>query len=79
VIDTPTMRQEVDQAFLVAGWAADLDAAQGRIETLHAWAYPLTGGAPVSWAWPLLAVSGRTSPRYGDQFRDAGYGVVVMV
>ena len=32
----------------LAGWAADLDAASGTgIATLHAWAYPLTGGPPV--------------------------------
>ena len=48
VIDTPRSQQDVGQPFVLAGWAADLDAAEGTgIATLHAWAYPLAGGPPV--------------------------------
>ena len=48
VIDVPRSQQDVAQPFVLAGWAADLDAASGTgIATLHVWAYPLTGGPPV--------------------------------
>ena len=39
-------RRDVQQPFLLAGWAADLDASAGTgIDTLHVWAFPLAGGA----------------------------------
>ena len=39
VIDTPSALQSVGQPFVLAGWAADLDAAEGTgIDTLHVWA-----------------------------------------
>ena len=48
VIDTPRAQQDVEQPFMLGGWAADLDATAGTgIATLHAWAYPLAGGPPV--------------------------------
>ena len=48
VIDTPRSQQDVGQPFHFGGWAADLSASSGTgIATLHAWAYPLTGGPPV--------------------------------
>ena len=43
-IDVPRSQQAVEQPFVLAGWAADLDAASGTgIDTLHVWAYPLDG------------------------------------
>jgi hypothetical protein len=79
VIDTPTWQAEVGQPFVLAGWAADLAAAEGTgIDTLHVWAYPLTGGTPVFLG---VASAGGARPdvadAYGTQFRDAGYGLVV--
>jgi hypothetical protein len=79
VIDTPTRQQDVGQPFMLAGWAADLGAATGTgIATLHVWAYPLAGGPPVFLG---VADSGGRRPdvaaAYGEQFQDAGYGLVV--
>jgi len=79
-IDSPRAQQDVAQPFSIAGWAADLDAAAGTgIDTLHAWAYPLTGGPPVFLGVP---VSGGTrldvAAVHGDQFRDTGFGLVVQ-
>ena len=79
VIDTPTAQQDVGQPFALGGWAADLDAEDGTgIETLHVWAYPLAGGAPV---FVGVAGSGGSRPDvaavHGDQFRDSGYGLIV--
>jgi hypothetical protein len=80
VIDTPRSQQDVAQPFLLGGWAADLDAAAGTgIDTLHVWAYPLSGDAPVFLG---TATYGGVRPDvdaiHGDQFRESGYGLVVQ-
>jgi hypothetical protein len=80
VIDTPRSQQDVGQPFVLAGWAADLDAPHGTgMATLHAWAYPLAGGPPVflgatayGGARPDVAVV------HGDQFERSGFGLVVQ-
>jgi hypothetical protein len=79
VIDVPGSQQEVAQPFMLAGWAADLHAALGTgMGTLHVWAYPLAGGPPV---FVGAADTGGRRPDvatvYGEQFGDAGYGLVV--
>ena len=80
VIDAPHAQQELAQPFALGGWAADLDAASGSgIDTLHVWAYPLTGGAPV-----FLGTATHGGPRpdvaaiHGEEFRDSGYGLLVQ-
>jgi hypothetical protein len=80
VIDAPTSQADVAQPFVLAGWAADLGAAEGTgIATLHAWAYPLAGGAPV---FVGATAYGGARPDvaavHGEQFRHAGYGLVVQ-
>ena len=80
VIDAPTSQADVAQPFVLAGWAADPGAAEGTgIATLHAWAYPLAGGAPV---FVGAATYGGARPDvaavHGEQFRNAGYGLVVQ-
>jgi Viral BACON domain len=80
VIDVPTSQADVAQPFVLAGWAADLGAADGTgIATLHTWAYPLAGGAPV---FVGAAAYGGARPDvaavHGEQFRNAGYGLVVQ-
>ena len=79
-IDVPSSQQDVGQPFVLAGWAADLNAAEGTgISTLHAWAYPLTGGPPVflgathyGGARPDVAAA------HGDQFAESGFGLKVQ-
>ena len=80
VIDAPHSQQELAQPFALGGWAVDLDAASGPgIDTLHVWAYPLTGGAPV-----FLGTAGYGGLRqdvaaiHGEEFRDSGYGLQVQ-
>ena len=64
-IDTPRSQQDVGQPFVLAGWAADLDAATTTgIDTLHVWAYPLAGGSPVFLGTPTLGR--RAAGRRGD-------------
>ncbi len=71
VIDTPRSQEDVEQPFMLAGWAADLDAAMGTgIDTLHVWAYPSTGGAPVFVGTPTLGgARPDVAAVHGDQFR----------
>jgi uncharacterized delta-60 repeat protein len=79
-IDVPRSRQDVLQPFLLAGWAADLDATAGTgIDTLHVWAYPATGGAPVFLGTPALGgVRPDVAAVHGDQFREAGFALAVQ-
>ncbi len=79
-IDMPRSQQDVGQPFVLAGWAADLDAATGTgIDTLHVWAYPLTGGAPVFLGTPTLGgVRPDVAAVHGDQFREAGFALTVQ-
>jgi hypothetical protein len=79
VIDTPRQQQDVPQPFLIGGWAADLSAGRGTgISSLHLWAYPLQGGAPI-----FLGAASYGSARpdvaavHGDEFRESGFGLIV--
>ena len=79
-IDTPRSQQDVGQPFVLAGWAADLDAATTTgIDTLHVWAYPLAGGAPVFLGTPTLGgARPDVAAIHGDQFRATGFTLAVQ-
>ena len=79
-IDTPRSQQDVGQPFLLAGWATDLDAPAGTgIDTLHVWAYPATGGAPVFLGTPTLGgARPDVAAIHGDQFRTAGFALTLQ-
>lgn len=79
-IDAPRAGAHVGQPFMLGGWAVDLDAAAGTgVTTLHAWAYPASGGAPV-----FLGATAYGGARpdvaavHGDQFMDSGFGLNVQ-
>ena len=78
-IDTPRSQQDVGQPFMLAGWAADLDAAEGPgIDTLHVWAYPSAGGAPVFLGTPALGgIRPDVAAVHGDQFKESGFALPV--
>lgn len=80
VIDTPRSQQDVAQPFVLGGWAADLDASAGTgIDTLHVWAYPLTGGPPVFLGTATYAgARPDVAAIHGAQFRDSGFGLVIQ-
>jgi subtilisin len=77
-VDVPAPGATVSRPFLVAGWALDLAAASGTgVDTLHVWAHPVGGGAPVF----LGAVSyGGSRPDvgslFGSQFTNSGFGLI---
>jgi hypothetical protein len=79
-IDVPRSQQDVEQPFVLAGWAADVDATAGTgIDTVHVWAYPLSGGPPVFLGTPSLGgVRPDVAAVHGDQFRDSGFALTVQ-
>jgi hypothetical protein len=79
-IDVPRSAQTVSQPFMLAGWAADRDATTGTgVDTLHVWAYPSTGGAPVFLGTPTLGgARPDVAAVLGDQFRQTGFGLAVQ-
>lgn len=80
VIDTPRNEASVDQPFLLAGWAVDLDASAGTgIDALHAWAYPVAGGPPVFLGATRLGGSRPdVAAIHGNRFLDSGFGLSVQ-
>ena len=79
VIDTPRAEQEVDSSFMLAGWAADLVAAGNTgIGTLHVWAYPTSGAAPIFLGTPAYGTARPdVAAVHGEAFRSSGYGLIV--
>jgi hypothetical protein len=79
VIDTPQVEQEVASAFMLAGWAADLNADAGTgVSGLHVWAYPTNGAAPIFLGTPDYgAARPDVAAVHGEAFRPSGYGLIV--
>ncbi|MCX6546031.1 MAG: M12 family metallo-peptidase [Acidobacteria bacterium] len=78
-IDVPESDRTVSGPFTVEGWAVDLASENGSgIDTVHVWAYPLDGSAPI---W--LGVADRGDPRpdvgdvYGAAFSESSYSLNV--
>ena len=80
VIDLPKAHAIVQQPFMIGGWAADLDAALDTgVATIHAWAYPSSGGAPIFLgAMVYGGVRADVAAVHGDQFKDSGFGLIVQ-
>ena len=77
-IDTPFAGSRVRQPFTLSGWALDATAATPGINTLHVWAFPMTGAAP-----QFLGVANYGIGRpdvaafFGSQFDATGYNLSV--
>jgi hypothetical protein len=78
-IDAPAAGEVVTAPFWVAGWALDLASDRGPgIDTVHVWAYPAIGTAPI-----FLGVAVVGDPRqdvarlYGAQFERSAFGLSV--
>ncbi|MCX6546030.1 MAG: hypothetical protein NTV05_16665 [Acidobacteria bacterium] len=79
VVDTPAQAAVVSSPFTVSGWAVDLASDHGAgVDTVHVWAYPADGGAPL---WLGVAACGGSRPDvgalYGPTFVDASFSLVV--
>jgi hypothetical protein len=83
-VTTPAGPVRVGHAFMVAGWAADLDSARDNgVDTVHVWAYPVNEAG--RWNDPIFlgpASFGTARPDvaavYGRRFKDSGYGMIVQ-
>jgi len=80
VIDVPRANAFVREPFMVGGWAADLDATSGTgVTTIHAWAYPSSGGAPIFLGATVYGgVRPDVAAVHGTQFKDSGFGLIVQ-
>jgi hypothetical protein len=74
-IDVPRPGDVVSPSFRLAGWALDLASLEGSgVDTVHVWAYPVSGGHPIFLGLPVVGV-GRpdVSAVYGGAFPSGGY------
>ena len=78
-IDAPIRNSVVTGPFMLGGWAVNMDADSGSgINTVHVWAYPVGGAAPLFVG--EAAIHGHrpdVAAYFGDQFADSGYGLIV--
>ena len=81
VIDAPSANRIVGTSFMIAGWALDLGSASGSgISTVHVWAYPASGAAPI-----FVGVANVARPRadvgrvFGAGFDHAGYDMIASL
>jgi hypothetical protein len=83
IIDVPASGVDAivaGRSFVLAGWAADLDASADRgVDTVHVWAYPTSGDDPI---WIGAADYGGKRPDvaavHGARFLETGYGITVQ-
>jgi glucose/arabinose dehydrogenase len=77
-IDRPANFSTVAQPFHLAGWSIDTSASSGTgVDTIHVWAYPITGGPPVFVGVPALG-GGRpdVAAFFGSsRFTPSGYNM----
>ena len=77
-IDAPGNFSTVDSSFVIGGWAIDPAAVSGTgINTIHIWAFPADGSAPVFLGVPGFGDRPDVTAAFGAQFRGAGYGLAV--
>jgi endonuclease/exonuclease/phosphatase family metal-dependent hydrolase len=79
-IDTPSKGASVRSPFLVGGWALDLSATNDTgVNTIHAWAYPTSGGAPIFAGVMFRAARPDVAANYGTRYGNAGFGISVTL
>jgi hypothetical protein len=77
-IDVPGNSSTVDSSFVIGGWAIDPAATTGTgINTIHIWAFPADGSAPVFLGVPGFGNRPDIVAAFGAQFAGAGYGLAV--
>jgi hypothetical protein len=77
-IDRPANFSTLNQPFHLAGWSIDTSAPSGTgINTIHVWAYPITGGPPVFVGVPALGGSRPdVAAAFGSsRFTPSGYNM----
>jgi endonuclease/exonuclease/phosphatase family metal-dependent hydrolase len=78
VMDAPRANTTVRVPFALGGWALDTASTSGTgVSTMHVWAFPVTGAAPV-----FLGVTGSgarpdVAAIYGSRFLQSGFNLAV--
>jgi hypothetical protein len=79
VVDVPRPQSIVGQPFMIGGWAVDPDSPSGTgISDVNAWAYPVTGGAPIFLGSAAHGPRPDIAAVHGEQFLNAGFGLFVQ-
>jgi hypothetical protein len=78
-VDVPAANSTVMHSFFLGGWSIDLAAASSTgVNTIHVWAYPVSGGPPV---FVGVAPYGADRPdvgaAFGPQFVNSGFNMIV--
>jgi hypothetical protein len=75
VVDVPSTGTTVSGKFQVAGWAVDFASPSGPgVDTVHVWAYPTSGAAPIFMGAATMNVSRPdVAGAFGAQFKNSGY------
>jgi YVTN family beta-propeller protein len=60
--------------FWIAGWALDRAAATGTgVDAVHAWAYPVSGSAPIFVGAPAFTARPDVANAFGSRFLNSGF------
>jgi endonuclease/exonuclease/phosphatase family metal-dependent hydrolase len=77
-VDAPRDGAVVSREFHLGGWAIDWDARRTTgIGTIHVWAYPASGGAPVFLGVPHRGSRPDVAAAFGANFLKSGFGLNV--
>ncbi len=78
-IDSPAASSTVTLPFIIGGWAIDTSASSGvGVDTIHIYAYPVTGGAPLFLGVPTLGgLRPDVGAYFGSPFTPSGYNIRV--
>jgi fibronectin-binding autotransporter adhesin len=78
-LDLPLAGEHPSGSFIVAGWALALDAPSvPGIQAVHAWAYPVGGGAPTFLGSATLGgIRPDVAAIFGPEYGTTAYGLIV--
>jgi hypothetical protein len=77
-VDVPSRTATVEIPFLIAGWALDTASlVDSNIDTVHAWAFPLTGDPIFLGAATMNVPRPDVAAAFGARFQNAGFSLIV--
>jgi len=79
-IDTPGRGATVPSTFLLAGWTLDFaSTTDSGVSEIHAWAYPMSGGAPIFAGTMTRASRPDVAAAFGARYANAGFNIVASL
>jgi endonuclease/exonuclease/phosphatase family metal-dependent hydrolase len=77
-LDAPRAGAVVGADFHLGGWAIDWASTSGTgIQTVHVWAYPASGAAPIFLGVPRSGARPDVAAAFGANFLNCGFGLSV--